>query len=62
MASIYNLSREDIEDIKRRLKRGDNQHDIAATYGLNQGRISEINTGKLFPKVDSDVLRKGPLI
>ena len=29
-----------------RLKSGDFQHVIAADYGINQGRISEINTGK----------------
>lgn len=28
-----------------------NQHDIAAKYGINQGRISEINTGLKFPGV-----------
>jgi hypothetical protein len=29
-----------------RLRRGDYQHDIAADLGLNQGRVSEVNTGK----------------
>jgi len=48
MASIKKLTPQDILMIKSRLKRGDHQHDIAADYGLNQGRISEINTGKLF--------------
>jgi len=46
MTSIRRLSREDIALIKARLMRGDFQHDIAADYGLNQGRVSEINTGK----------------
>ena len=48
MASIKKLTPQDILVIKMRLKRGDHQHDIAADYGLNQGRISEINTGKRF--------------
>lgn len=33
-------------EIVRRLALGEYQHDIAADLGLNQGRISEINTGK----------------
>ncbi len=31
---------------KLALKIGYDQHDIAAYFGVNQGRISEINTGK----------------
>lgn len=46
MATAKNLTAQDIADIKARLRRGEYQHDIAADYGLNQGRISEINTGK----------------
>jgi len=48
MASVHTLTSQDIADIKQRLLRGEYQHDIAAKYGLNQGRISEINTGKRF--------------
>ena len=48
MATVKNLTPKDVLDIKRRLKRGEYQHSIAAKYGLNQGRISEISTGKLF--------------
>ena len=33
-------------EIRRRLSLGHYQHDIAADLGLNQGRISEVNTGK----------------
>lgn len=46
MASAKNLTAQDIADIKARLRQGEYQHDIAADYGLNQGRVSEINTGK----------------
>lgn len=35
-----------IRDIWRRLKLGHFQHDIAADLGINQGRISEVKTGK----------------
>lgn len=46
MASAKHLTAADIAVIKARLKRGEYQHHIAADFGLNQGRISEINTGK----------------
>lgn len=32
--------------IKSLLKLGYHQHKIAAHFGINQGRVSEINTGK----------------
>lgn len=37
--------------IKGMLKRGDNQHDIAAYFGVDSGRISETNTGKRYQGV-----------
>ncbi len=40
------LSDSVVRNIMERLRRGEYQHDIAADYGINQGRISEINTGK----------------
>lgn len=46
MATAKHLTAQDIADIKVRLRQGDYQHHIAADYGLNQGRISEIKTGK----------------
>lgn len=39
------LTQVDIADIKARLLEGEFQHMIAAAYGVNQGRISEINRG-----------------
>lgn len=35
-----------IRKIWERLRVGDHQHDIAADLGINQGRVSEVNTGK----------------
>lgn len=35
--------------IKHLLSLGMMQHDIAAHFGINQGRVSEINTGMRFP-------------
>ena len=32
--------------VRERLAAGEIQHDIAADLGWNQGRVSEINTGK----------------
>lgn len=46
MATAKSLTAQDIADIKARLRQGEYQHHIAADYGLNQGRVSEINTGK----------------
>ena len=41
-------------EILRRLALGDMQHDIAADLGINQGRVSEVNTGKRRPANDDD--------
>lgn len=40
------MTDETIRKIWERLRAGDFQHDIAADLGLNQGRVSEVNTGK----------------
>lgn len=40
------LTDEIIRLIWNRLCKGDFQHDIAADLGINQGRVSEVNTGK----------------
>ena len=40
------LTPELVAEIRRRLAAGEYQHDIAAELHVNQGRISEINTGK----------------
>lgn len=54
MASVENLTLRDVAAIKARLNRGEYQHRIAADYDLNQGRISEIATGKRFAGAASD--------
>lgn len=36
---------------KRLMMSGFYQHQVAAKLGVNQGRISEVNTGKIFPEV-----------
>jgi hypothetical protein len=46
------------------LKRGDKQHDIAAHFGVNGGRISEIAKGEKFgsakPVLESNLPPSGP--
>jgi hypothetical protein len=50
-ASGIVLSEEDAAIVKGMLARGDRQHDIAAWFGVNGGRIAEIATGQRFRKV-----------
>lgn len=40
------LSEGEIATVKGMLLRGDRQHDIAAYFGVNGGRIAEISTGQ----------------
>lgn len=40
------LSEGEIATVKGMLLRGDRQHDIAAYFGINGGRIAEISTGQ----------------
>ena len=42
--------------IKKLLERGLYQHQIASVLGVNQGRVSEVKTGKLHPKVAAEQL------
>jgi len=45
------LSREDAAIAKAMLQRGDRQHDVAAWFGVNGGRIADISTGVRFGDV-----------
>lgn len=40
--------------IKALCDQGHLQHDVAAHFGINQGRVSEVVNGKRFPKVKPD--------
>lgn len=49
------LTDETIREIQHRLAHGDYQHDIAADLGINQGRVSEVKTGKRRPANDNQL-------
>ncbi len=48
-ASGRRLNKADAELVKGMLDRGDRHHDIAAWFGVNQGRIAEVLAGEKFP-------------
>ena len=58
------LEAKDVEQIKGMLLRGDRQHDIAAWFGVNGGRIAEIaagnNYGELLAAPSSSLPPSGP--
>lgn len=63
-SSGITLSSADAAIAKGMLKRGDRQHDVAAWFGVNPGRIAEIATGAAFdwvcPADQDDLPPPGP--
>lgn len=63
-ASGIVLSTKDAATIKGMLARGDRQHDVAAWFGVNGGRIAEIATGSRFdwvaPAQEAELPPPGP--
>ena len=51
-SSGISLSESDAAIVKGMLIRGDRQHDIAAWFGVNGGRIGEIATGFRFVTIE----------
>jgi hypothetical protein len=47
------LTAQDAALIRGMIARGDRHHDIAAFFGVNQGRIAEVREGTRFPGVPS---------
>jgi len=47
MATIRDLSDEDIANIKARINRGDKYSEIASDYRINQGRIADLKFGRM---------------
>lgn len=48
---MMKLSDAEVAIVKGMLLRGDKNQDIAAYFGVNQGRIAEINTGQDRPNI-----------
>jgi hypothetical protein len=57
---VTSLDARDASLVKGMLRRGDRQHDIAAWFGVNGGRIAEIAAGKKFPEVRPEVQNLPP--
>ena len=62
--SRITLNADDAAIIKGMLARGDRQHDIAAWFGVNGGRIAEVATGQRFrlvaPEMGANLPPAGP--
>jgi hypothetical protein len=63
-ASGITLSLDDVAIVKAMLRRGDRQHDIAAWFGVNGGRIAEVANQTKFanvrPSEASNLPPRGP--
>jgi hypothetical protein len=57
-ASGYSLTKADVAIVLGMQARGDRDHDIAAWFGVNQGRVAEAKDGKFgkFPPAPADAL------
>ena len=58
--SGISLTDSDAAIVKGMLARGDRQHDIAAWFGVNGGRIGDISTGAKFPRVSAAPMDRLP--
>src|SRR5215475_11620131 len=54
------LTEHDVAIVKGMLVRGDRQHDIAAWFGVNSGRVAEIATGVRYDEVTASPLDQLP--
>lgn len=64
-SSGISLTEADAAVVKGMLARGDRQHDVAAWFGVNGGRIAEIASGTKFANVaaqHADLPPPGPYI
>jgi hypothetical protein len=50
-ASGRRLTTADASIVKGMIARGDRHHDIAAWFGVNQGRVAEVNSGAVYQNV-----------
>jgi hypothetical protein len=65
-SSGLTLTAQDAALIRGMIERGDRHHDIAAFFGVNQGRIAEVKDGKRFAEIASvyhdELPPKGPYL
>ncbi|MEM9394048.1 MAG: hypothetical protein AAGA38_09330 [Pseudomonadota bacterium] len=54
---MKHLSLAEVAIIKARINRGDKYHEIASDYRINQGRLSDLKYGRIFPEVRPANLR-----
>jgi hypothetical protein len=62
-ASGYHLTNHDASIVLGQIARGDRDHDIAAWFGVNQGRIAEVKEGShgsISAAPSSELPPKGP--
>lgn len=59
-SSGLTLTAQDAALIRGMIERGDRHHDIAAFFGVNQGRIAEIKGGSRYPEVPNADLEELP--
>jgi hypothetical protein len=50
-SSGISITEEDAALIRGMILRGDRKHDIAAFFGVNPGRIADVESGRRFPSV-----------
>jgi len=48
---MKHLSLAEVAIIKARIYRGDKYHEIASDYRINQGRLSDLKYGRIYPEV-----------
>ena len=58
--SGISLSEAEAAIVKGMLARGDRQHDIAAWFGVNSGRIANVANGSKFPQRPRRASRQAP--
>jgi hypothetical protein len=62
-ASGYHLTNNDASIVLGQIARGDRDHDIAAWFGVNQGRIADVKNGEygsIMTAASSELPPKGP--
>src|SRR6266852_2405215 len=65
-SSGISITEEDAALIRGMILRGDRKHDIAAFFGVNPGRIADVESGRRFPSVpaapEADLPPPGPYL